>query len=99
MIDVSFISIRAVLKSVADHINENGLIIAMVKPQFEAGKDQLNKGIVKNSRQRREILQNFEQWCLQDQFVILKNLTAQLLVLKAMLSAFIYSVKAKSILQ
>jgi predicted rRNA methylase YqxC with S4 and FtsJ domains len=34
----------------------------MLKPQFEAGKGALNKGVVKNDKLRRQILRNFEQW-------------------------------------
>jgi predicted rRNA methylase YqxC with S4 and FtsJ domains len=34
----------------------------MLKPQFEAGKTSLNKGVVKNDKLRRQILRNFEQW-------------------------------------
>jgi 23S rRNA (cytidine1920-2'-O)/16S rRNA (cytidine1409-2'-O)-methyltransferase len=73
VIDVSFISMTKVLKSVSKLVKENGEIVAMVKPQFEAGKDQLNKGVVKNSAQRRDILQIFEQWCRENKFVISKK--------------------------
>ena len=41
----------------------------MVKPQFEAGREQINKGIIKNERVRRDILKDFENW-VQKQFVI-----------------------------
>ncbi|MFO0970973.1 MAG: TlyA family RNA methyltransferase [Candidatus Saccharimonadales bacterium] len=73
LIDVSFISMTKVLESVAKLITKNGQIVAMLKPQFEAGKDQLNKGVVKNNAQRRDILQNFEQWVKQNGFVLLKK--------------------------
>lgn len=73
VIDVSFISMTQVLKSVATLVKKDGQIVAMLKPQFEAGKDQLNKGIVKNSAQRRDILQKFELWCRENNFVILKK--------------------------
>ncbi len=73
VIDVSFISMTVVLDSVRRLLKMNGKIIAMLKPQFEAGKDQLNKGVVKNSKQRREILHKFEDWLKQHDFVILKK--------------------------
>ena len=73
VIDVSFISMTMVLGSVAELITKDGHIVAMLKPQFEAGKDQLNKGIVKNSAQRRDILHGFESWCRANKFVILKK--------------------------
>lgn len=70
VIDVSFISMTKVLPSVKKLIKNGGQIIAMLKPQFEAGKDQLNKGVVKNSAQRRDILQVFERWLRDNNFVI-----------------------------
>ena len=73
VIDVSFISMTKVLDSVTQLLIPRGQIVAMLKPQFEAGKEQLNKGIVKNSAQRRDILQNFETWCRANKFVILKK--------------------------
>jgi 23S rRNA (cytidine1920-2'-O)/16S rRNA (cytidine1409-2'-O)-methyltransferase len=47
----------------------NTKIVAMVKPQFEAGKGQTNKGIIKNDAMRRQILKDFETWS-RDRFVI-----------------------------
>lgn len=73
VIDVSFISMTMVLENVGVLVKKNGQIVAMLKPQFEAGRDQLNKGIVKNSAHRRDILQNFESWCRTNKFVILKK--------------------------
>lgn len=73
VIDVSFISMRQVLPSVAKLIKSNGHIVAMLKPQFEAGKNQLNKGVVKNNALRRVILQDFEAWVKQNSFVLLKK--------------------------
>lgn len=47
-------------------------IIAMVKPQFEAGKGQLgSSGVVKNDSVRRQILKSFEIWAKQ--YFIVQN--------------------------
>lgn len=73
LIDVSFISMTKILPHIFSLITNNSVIVAMVKPQFEAGKNQLNKGVVKNSAQRREILQKFEQWVKGNKFVIIKK--------------------------
>lgn len=63
VIDVSFISLRMILPYIAKKIaQKQTVIVAMVKPQFEAGKDQVNKGIIKNEKIRREILTDFETW-------------------------------------
>ncbi len=61
VIDVSFVSLREILPSVAV-LAPGAQIVAMVKPQFEAGRDQAHKGIIKNDSIRRQILRDFEIW-------------------------------------
>jgi 23S rRNA (cytidine1920-2'-O)/16S rRNA (cytidine1409-2'-O)-methyltransferase len=74
VIDVSFVSLRNILPHIRDNLASNQTqIIAMLKPQFEAGKKQLNKGVVKNSAQRREILHDFEEWCRSNKLAVLKK--------------------------
>jgi 23S rRNA (cytidine1920-2'-O)/16S rRNA (cytidine1409-2'-O)-methyltransferase len=66
VIDVSFISVREILPHLVNHLsNRQTQIVAMLKPQFEAGKDQTNKGIIKNDAIRRQILKEFETWARQ----------------------------------
>lgn len=68
--DVSFISLRDILPSVAKLVSPKADIVVMVKPQFEAGASNLkHKGVIKNDRMRRDILKDFEQWT-KDKFVI-----------------------------
>lgn len=61
--DVSFISLREILPHVVSIIRPSTMVIAMVKPQFEAGhSDVKHKGVIKNDRMRRDILKDFENW-------------------------------------
>ncbi len=70
VIDVSFISLREILPHLAKNLSgPNTKIAAMLKPQFEAGKHQVNKGVIKNDAIRRQILKDFEVWSKQH-FVI-----------------------------
>ena len=63
VIDVSFISLRDILPHLARHAaGSNTKIAAMVKPQFEAGRNQTTKGVIKNDAVRRQILKDFEIW-------------------------------------
>lgn len=62
VIDVSFISLRDILPHIARIVSPSTQIVAMVKPQFEAGKHQVNKGVIKNDSVRRTILHDFEAW-------------------------------------
>ena len=71
IIDVSFISLRDILPHIVKRLTgPHTKIIAMLKPQFEAGKGQTNKGIIKNDTIRRQILRDFEMWASR-YFVVL----------------------------
>ena len=68
--DVSFISLREILPHVARALmGSQTVLLAMVKPQFEAGKGQVNKGVIKNDKIRRQILAGFEEWA-RNYFVV-----------------------------
>lgn len=62
VMDVSFISLREILPHISTLSDEKTQIVAMLKPQFEAGKSQVNKGVIKNDSVRRQILKDFELW-------------------------------------
>jgi 23S rRNA (cytidine1920-2'-O)/16S rRNA (cytidine1409-2'-O)-methyltransferase len=55
-IDVSFISLAKILPAVARSIEPGGEILAMVKPQFELGRDRVGKGVVRDAGDRREAI-------------------------------------------
>jgi 23S rRNA (cytidine1920-2'-O)/16S rRNA (cytidine1409-2'-O)-methyltransferase len=55
-IDVSFISLENILPNVADFLSENALVLAMVKPQFEAEQKDLRKGVVKDEETRSALI-------------------------------------------
>ena len=86
--DVSFISLREILPHVAENLmNTNTILIAMVKPQFEAGRHQVNKGIIKNDKVRRQILSDFEDWA-RKHFVILDKKDSEVAGSKGNLERF-----------
>jgi len=62
LVDVSFISLREILPKIRELSSVQTEICVMAKPQFEVGQRQTNKGVVKNERERREILKNLETW-------------------------------------
>ena len=62
VVDVSFISLRDILPHVARIVPSGAKIVAMLKPQFEAGRGRTNKGVIKNNAVRRRILADFELW-------------------------------------
>ena len=69
--DVSFLSLTKVLKYTKIHLaRSDTAFLVMLKPQFEAQLHQLNQGVIKNNKIRREIIKNFENWLKNNNFVI-----------------------------
>ncbi len=54
VVDVSFISLRLVLPKVRDLLAEGGMILALIKPQFEVGKGKVGKGGVVRSPEEHD---------------------------------------------
>jgi 23S rRNA (cytidine1920-2'-O)/16S rRNA (cytidine1409-2'-O)-methyltransferase len=69
VIDVSFISLREILPHIANISNKSTQVVAMCKPQFEAGAHTKHKGVIKNDAMRRSILKDFELW-VKNYFVL-----------------------------
>ena len=57
VIDVSFISLDLVLGPVAATLGPRGSIVALVKPQFEAGRGRTDHGVVRDPAIHREVLE------------------------------------------
>lgn len=56
-IDVSFISLTKVLLPVRDLLKEDGRIVCLIKPQFEAGREKVGKhGVVRDPRVHSEVI-------------------------------------------
>jgi len=57
-IDVSFISIKQILPAIQPLLQPRGETVALIKPQFEAGREQVGKGgIVRDARVHRAVVQ------------------------------------------
>lgn len=57
-IDVSFISLRHMFNALKNVIAPDGVIVSLIKPQFEAGKDDVGKhGIVKDSKVHKRVIE------------------------------------------
>jgi 23S rRNA (cytidine1920-2'-O)/16S rRNA (cytidine1409-2'-O)-methyltransferase len=65
-VDVSFISLRKVLPAVAGCLAPGGEIVALVKPQFEAGRGRVGRGgIVRDATVHREVLESTAGWAVE----------------------------------
>lgn len=60
VIDVSFISLKIVLPVVKTFLKDDGQVVCLIKPQFEAGKEKVGKkGVVREPETHKEVLDNF----------------------------------------
>ena len=56
VMDISFISIKKVLHKIKEFLSENSYAVFLIKPQFEAEKEYIDKGIVKNIEIHKKII-------------------------------------------
>ena len=65
-IDTSFISLKIVLPAVLKLIKKNNaIILALIKPQFEAGRGEVEKhGVVRNPDVHKKIIEEIKEFCM-----------------------------------
>jgi len=74
-IDVSFISLKLILPAIRSLLKESGVVVCLVKPQFEAGKDQIGKkGVVRDPAVHLAVLEQFLQHAAESVFFV-KDIT------------------------
>ncbi|OON95439.1 MAG: rRNA methyltransferase [Epulopiscium sp. Nele67-Bin005] len=57
-IDVSFISLTKILPVVSNLLGEGAEVVALIKPQFEAGREQVEKnGVVRNPKVHKQVIE------------------------------------------
>ena len=62
-IDVSFISIKKVINPALKILKNNGVLIGLIKPQFEVGKGEVGKGgIVRDPEKHNAVVQEIKQY-------------------------------------
>lgn len=72
-IDVSFISLTKVLQPIRDYLTEDGEIVALIKPQFEAGREKVGKkGVVREKSTHREVIEKVTDYALSIGFDVLE---------------------------
>ena len=64
-IDVSFISLTKVLTPIRDYLRDNGEIVALIKPQFEAGREKVGKkGVVREKSTHLEVIRKVMDYAM-----------------------------------
>jgi 23S rRNA (cytidine1920-2'-O)/16S rRNA (cytidine1409-2'-O)-methyltransferase len=70
-VDVAFISLELALPKVMNLLQPKGQIIALIKPQFEAGREQVGKGgVVKDAVVHRAVLEKVMAWAINNRLQV-----------------------------
>lgn len=66
-IDVSFISLKLILGPAMELLKPEGEIVALIKPQFEAGRDKVGKkGVVRDIEVHRDVVRMIYDFCIKN---------------------------------
>ena len=80
VIDVSFISLEKVFPFLHPFLSNNTTIVALVKPQFEVGKENISKGgIVKNQKLYPQVIENVKNYALRSNLTYQDHIESPLL--------------------
>ena len=71
VVDVSFISLRLIFPALFEILKQQGDLVALVKPQFEVGKEEIeNKGIIKDPVKRTNVLLRLYKFISEKSWVL-----------------------------
>ncbi|HKZ83078.1 MAG TPA: TlyA family RNA methyltransferase [Anaerolineae bacterium] len=70
-IDVSFISLTLILPAVARWLTGGGHVVALIKPQFEAGRERVGKGgVVRDPSVHADVLGSILRWAAENGWIV-----------------------------
>jgi len=79
-IDLSFISVTKVIPAVTELLKDDGVLLVLIKPQFEAKREEVGRGgIIKDPQLHARVLGRFIKW-VTTQNLRLRGLTASLIL-------------------
>lgn len=71
-VDVSFISLKLVLPAARKLMNENATAVCLIKPQFEAGRENVGKkGVVRDPQVHTNVVEMICSFCIENGFSVL----------------------------
>ncbi len=71
--DVSFISLTKILPACCQFLKTGGELVVLIKPQFEVGPGQTDKGVVRNETVRQETVDMVTGFCKNELGLIIKG--------------------------
>ncbi len=71
-VDVSFISLKKIIPVMREFLKENGKSVCLIKPQFEAGREHLNKkGVVKDRKVHAAVIDEIASFAFENGFSVI----------------------------
>lgn len=71
-VDVSFISLSHIIPVMRELLKDNGRAVCLIKPQFEAGKENVGKkGVVRDKNVHIDVVEKILNLCIQNKFSVL----------------------------
>jgi 23S rRNA (cytidine1920-2'-O)/16S rRNA (cytidine1409-2'-O)-methyltransferase len=96
VVDTSFISVRKFLERLCDMIKDDGDIVILVKPQFEIGKGEVEKGgIVRDPEKHLRVVEKIQQWGIEIGLRVEGVMASPLKGTKGNTEFFVHFVKAQ----
>jgi len=68
--DVSFISLKHIFPPAALLLKNHANMVALIKPQFEAGREQVGNGIIKDAKIHESVIKNVFSYALESGFSV-----------------------------
>lgn len=71
-VDVSFISLRIILPVLRERLRDGGQAVCLIKPQFEAGRENVGKkGVVRDPKVHEDVIETITTFALENGFSLL----------------------------
>ncbi|AQS10512.1 16S/23S rRNA (cytidine-2'-O)-methyltransferase TlyA [Clostridium saccharobutylicum] len=71
-IDVSFISLKKIMPATLNLLKDDGEVVALIKPQFEAGREKVGKkGVVREKETHKEVVHDIVNFLLEQDLNVL----------------------------
>ena len=96
VIDASFISLKKIIPKVLEFFKSSGRLLALIKPQFEVGRNQVGKGgVVRDPMLHRQVVEELEDFCRSQGLEVEGVAESSPLGPKGNREFFIYAVKSQ----
>ncbi|MCD6450177.1 MAG: TlyA family RNA methyltransferase [Thermotogaceae bacterium] len=93
--DVSFISVSKIIQSIYNILKDKGEFLILIKPQFEATREKVKKGVVKNKETHKEVISKIIDALLEAEFFVKDIWYSEIKGPKGNIEYFVYGTKEK----